>query len=484
MRLLFGRKLEMVDIDLLSVQSGSVAAPAGCGKTHLIATSLLRHDNAKPVLILTHTNAGVAALRARLQNMSVPRKSYRITTIDGWAMRLIGTFPQRSKHPANTLDLKNPRQDYPAIRLGAQNIFNGNHLHDVLQATYARLIVDEYQDCILEQHAMVSKIAEVLPTCVLGDDMQAIFGWGNNVLVNWQTDVQARFPAVGQLKTPWRWRNVGTEGFGKWLLWVRDALRTGTPIDLRTTPPEVQWVQITGEADIKNLTRASNVKPPIEGGNVLIVCDSTRPRRHRQIASRAHGAVVVENADLTDFIRFSESFEFHALEAVDKIIDFAGDTLTGVGAAQIKRRVKSIQAGTARNPPTAAEAAAIEFIGSPNPQTAVTLLVEINKQPGVVSLRPTILRTCIRAFNSCSNADDFYEMATKAREQSRVLGRSLPRRAVGSTLLLKGLEADVAVIIDTDQLTARDLYVAMTRGSRQLLICSNSPILKRPPINP
>ena len=111
-------------------------------------------------------------------------------------MRLIGTFPQRSGHPANTLALKQPRLDYPAIRAGVQNVFNGNHLRDVLQATYARLIVDEYQDCILEQHAMVSKLSEVLPTCVLGDDMQAIFGWGNNILVDWQNDVQTRFACV------------------------------------------------------------------------------------------------------------------------------------------------------------------------------------------------------------------------------------------------------------------------------------------------
>ena len=472
----------MAEIDLLNVPSGSVAAPAGCGKTHLIATSLMRHNAAKPILILTHTNAGVAALRARLQDMGVPRKAYRITTIDGWAMRLIGTFPQRSGHPANTLALRNPRLDYPVIRAGAQNIISGDHLRDVLQATYARLIVDEYQDCILEQHAMVSMIAEVLPTCVLGDDMQAIFGWGNNVLVDWQNDVQTRFPAIGELDTPWRWKNVGTENFGRWLLWVRDALRGGAPIDLRQAPPEVRWVQVTGENDIPNLTSASNVIPPYDGGNVLIVCDSTRPQRHRQIASRTRGAVVVENADLTDFIRFSESFDFQSADAVYDLIDFAANTLTGVGAPQLKQRVRTLLAGKARNPPTDAETAAINFVKAPTPSSAVTVLIEINKQQGVTSLRPAILRACIQAFNACPNEDDFYEMAVKAREQSRVLGRSLPTRAVGSTLLLKGLEADVAVIIDADLLSARDLYVAMTRGSRQLLICSQKPILMRTPV--
>lgn len=469
----------MADIDLLQVQQGSVSAPAGCGKTHLIATSLMRHDGQKPVLILTHTNAGVAALRNRLQSMGVPRNAFRITTIDGWAMRLTGTFPIRSEHPPGTLDLRNPGQDYPAVRTGAQNIFNGNHVSDILKATYARLFVDEYQDCIQEQHTMISKMAEILPTCVLGDDMQAIFGWENNVLVDWQTDVEARFPAVGQLETPWRWKNVGTEVLGNWLLWVRGALKAGTPIDLRKAPPEVQWIQIEGENDIQNLTVATNVKPPNDGGTVLIVCDSKRPQRHRQIASRSHGAVVVENADLTDFIRFSESFDFNAADVVDQIIDFAGSTLTGVGATQFKQRIKTILAGRARIPPNEAEVAAVNFAQAPSPSTAVDLLVEINKQSGVSSLRPALYRTCIQALNACSNADDFYEMAIKAREQSRVLGRSMPRRAVGSTLLLKGLEADVAVIADTDQLSARDLYVAMTRGSRRLIVCSSNPVLRR-----
>lgn len=67
---------------------------------------------------------------------------------------------------------------------------------------------------------------------------------------------------------------------------------------------------------------------------------------------------------------------------------------------------------------------------------------------------------------------DFEEAAIQVREQSRLLGRSLPKRAVGSTLLLKGLEADVAVVLNVDKLNRQNLYVAMTRGSKRLVICS------------
>ena len=49
-----------MEVDLLSVDRGSVTAPAGCGKTHRIAEALVCHVNQRPILVLTHTNAGVA----------------------------------------------------------------------------------------------------------------------------------------------------------------------------------------------------------------------------------------------------------------------------------------------------------------------------------------------------------------------------------------------------------------------------------------
>ena len=80
------------DFDLLTIARGTITAPAGCGKTSLIADALTRHVGPKPVLVLTHTNAGVAALRTRLGKAGVPPKAYRLATIDGWAMRLISNF--------------------------------------------------------------------------------------------------------------------------------------------------------------------------------------------------------------------------------------------------------------------------------------------------------------------------------------------------------------------------------------------------------
>jgi DNA helicase-2/ATP-dependent DNA helicase PcrA len=71
----------------------------------------------------------------------------------------------------------------------------------------------------------------------------------------------------------------------------------------------------------------------------------------------------------------------------------------------------------------------------------------------------------------------FHDATVAIREQSRLVGRPLARRSVGSTLLLKGLEADISVILNAGPLNARNLYVAMTRGSRRVLICSPTSIL-------
>jgi DNA helicase-2/ATP-dependent DNA helicase PcrA len=135
--------------------------------------------------------------------------------------------------------------------------------------------------------------------------------------------------------------------------------------------------------------------------------------------------------------------------------------------------------GTEQKPPSDSERAALRFKKNPCPQTAVNLLVEINKQGGVRPYRPAVLRACIRALSSCVDSASFYDCAILAREQNRLIGRPLPKRAVGSTLLLKGLEADVSVILDAADLDARNFYVAITRGSRKLVICSKDSVITK-----
>lgn len=467
------------ELDLFGFDRGSVTAPAGCGKTQLIADTVSLHDGAKPILILTHTNAGAAALRARLHRARIPSSAYRVATIDGFAMRLIGTFPLRSGHDPRILEISDARNDYPAIRNAASRLLQAGHISDALRATYSRLIVDEYQDCSLVQHAIVDALAIVLPTAVLGDPMQAIFGFAGNQLVHWQAHVEVQFPAVGALGIPWRWRNAGTESLGRWLLEARAQLQCGQGVDLRQAPDEVHWMQLNAANADQQRRAAAQTRTAGQERTVLIIGDARNPRGRHQFTSQTPGATSVEAVDLGDLIGFARRFNIGVANALDQLVNFATELVTHVGAVGLLARVETIRQGRARTPPTPAEAAAVAFAAAPSLTAALHLLQLLEDQPDARVFRPEImhcLRSAMRA--AAAGGVTLLDAVLQARERNRHLGRPVSRRAVGSTLLLKGLEADVAVILHPEMMDAPNLYVAITRGARRLVVCSNAAVLR------
>lgn len=461
------------ELDLFASSRGSVTAAAGCGKTQLIADTLAAHTGAKPILVLTHTNAGVAALRARMADASIPSSAYRVSTIDGFAMRLAGKFPLRSGLPAQALELANPGRDYPAIRSAAGDLLAAGHINSSLRASYSRLLVDEYQDCNIAQHRLVAAAAEVLPTSVLGDPMQAIFGFGGNRLVDWSTEVETQFPAIGVLRTPWRWRRAGAEDLGQWLLHARAQLQAGQSVDLSAAPSEVQWVELQPATAEEQRRAAARTRGRGSKDSVLIIGDAINVRARHQLTSQTPGATVVERVDLVDLVQFARTFDPAGSDALGQVVEFAASVMTGVGATALLGRVQSLRRGTARNPPTPIEAAAVAFADAPSVAEASRLLRALSRQPGTHVYRPEVLRHCQDAMQAAAGGTcTLHAAALQARERNRHLGRPPSRRAVGSTLLLKGLEADVAVVLEPHAMNVEHLYVALTRGARQLVVCS------------
>lgn len=163
---------------VLGSRLGLIVAPAGCGKTHLIADTL-NISQPKPYLVLTHTTAGVAALKQRLKRQAVPPKNYVVTTLDGWALRLAKFFPTLCPISATP---EQPKLFYPELRRAVIALLNSGQISDIIFASYSRLLVDEYQDCDLSQHLMVEALSNMLPTVVFGDPMQCIFNFRGVVM--------------------------------------------------------------------------------------------------------------------------------------------------------------------------------------------------------------------------------------------------------------------------------------------------------------
>lgn len=470
------------EIDLLTIQRGSITAPAGCGKTQLIADALKSHSGARPILVLTHTNAGVTALRTRLKRAGVLSSAYRLSTIDGFAMRLIAKFPERSGHHPQLLELNNASSDYPAIRESARQLLVSGHVAQPIATTYARLLVDEYQDCSTVQHAIVSALAALLPTCVLGDPLQAIFGFGGNQLVHWEQDVQASFPAAGELGTPWRWQIAGNEELGQWLLAQRPTLTAGLPIDLTSAPASVRWVQLVAGSEVQQRLTAARTGAPGSQGTILVIGDSMNVQGRHQLTSQTPGAMTVEAVDMRDLVNFARRFNLHTPTALQDLVSFSALMMTGIGAPNLVTRVGTIRAGRARNPPTPVEADAVAFESERTMASALRLVNSLADQADTRVYRPEILHCFRSAMQSVINGEqELLGAALQARERNRHISRPIARRAVGSTLLLKGLEADIAVILHPERMSAQNLYVALTRGAKGLVICSRTSTLTPTP---
>lgn len=289
-------------------------------------------------------------------------------------------------------------------------------------------------------------------------------------------------PRQEKLRIPWRWRLAGAENLGQWLLAIRQQLQVGQPVDLRTAPAEVRWVQLNAGTEVQQRLVAARTESPNARGSVLIIGDSINVQGRHQLTSQTPGAMAVEAVDLRDLVNFARNFNLQGANALAQLAEFASSVMTGVGAANLRTRVESLRTGRARTPPTPAEAEAVAFVGEPTPQRALLVLNALAEQPGARVYRPEVLHCCRSAMQAVAGGTaDFLSAAIQARERNRHLARSIARRSVGSTLLLKGLEADVSVVLHPELMTAQNLYVALTRGARHVVVCSSNPILM--PVN-
>jgi len=170
-----------------SLRAGSVVAAAGCGKTEQIVKATGHGEGRR--LILTHTHAGVDALRKRLKHRGVPSKRYATDTIAGWCLRYSASYPARS---GLTISEPKDQHDWTAVYTAGLKLLASGAVSSVLHASYCGVFVDEYQDCNGLQHEVVAAIAAILPVCVFGDPLQAIFDF------NGQPPVvgQGSFPAI------------------------------------------------------------------------------------------------------------------------------------------------------------------------------------------------------------------------------------------------------------------------------------------------
>ncbi len=453
---------------------GAMIAPAGCGKTHVIATAVAKYGGGRE-LILTHTHAGVDALRGRLARMGVPAKAYHLDTIAGWALRLAAAFPGTSRLPT-----AEPRtnEEYSSVYVAAAHLLGLRPIQEIIRASYSGTFIDEYQDCTVAQHNLALALLDVLPCRIVGDPLQGIFDFGDNEAIRWDEHVSSAFDPVAGPTKPWRWADANP-ALGEWLHTVRQCLENQQGIDLRGAP--IQWVDGSDPRMKANNQRDACFRAARREGKSVVAIHGL-PNQCHYVASSLGGLYscveAIDTKDLYEAARSLDSTLGYARAVV--VLDFAGKCFT-----QVKTTLRTIRnAFEAGRPPNVRKNAevgqALLAVAEDKSLVAIeTALLALLRVERAVVYRRELLREMQKAIRAVvqKDAPSLEHAVWLVRNRSRRLGRILPRCSVGTTLLVKGLEFHHAVVLDADAYDARNLYVALTRGSESLTIVSKAPVV-------
>jgi hypothetical protein len=444
---------------LARAERGSVVAPAGCGKTELIVRAVEATASGR-ALVLTHTHAGVRALRERLARRGVRRDRAQVDTIAGWCLRFATAYPIRS----GLVTPEPTRGEWDAVYDGAASLLEVRAIRRVVQASYSSVFVDEYQDCNDRQHRVILALATLLPCRVLGDPLQGIFAFAGRTL-SWRRDIATEFPLLFNLDEPWRWKDRN-EALGLWLLGARDVLASGNALDLADGP--VRWVQRSDDAQRTEAMRAMR----LTGSTVAI---RKWPNDSHSFARSVGGLYSsMEEMDCSALLAVAEDLDrLRGSARAKRVLEFATECLTKVSTS-----LASIDAALsngelpmpARYRSNAAVAAALLRVAQTVDLEAVRdAMNAMQAKPGAKPFRRELWDELGRAI-----------AAWAARNRARSGGRRLDQRLVSRTLLIKGLEFDNALVLNANEFEnprspgegAKNFYVAMTRAARELVILS------------
>ena len=454
---------------IAAARTGFVEAPAGCGKTEAIVRTVEQHC-AERQLVLTHTHAGVDALRHRFRSRRVPTTKYHVDTIASWAWSWVRSFPNNALYCD---DISIPK--WTSVYRGMAVLLEKGFVLKGIENSYSGVIVDEYQDCTVAMHNMIAALAGELPCRVLGDPLQGIFDF-NDPLVDWQTVKDTFSVDLGTLDKPYRWIRANNKRLGQWLLNVRRAFQRESEPNYTQSPIAVRRVstkELNGE-----LLRIAEEK----SGRMCVI----GPKNHSLPKSLTttlvrRGFRMLEANDLPGLrLVINELSRKPIDECCNAINAFVRDAYGGLPKDDREFAVGVLSGDARRVHRSDRRRLCYELSTAEGNERLIAVLEYVSQIKGV----------CCKWAESVSALRDILDRSTEEGEDIRTLyaedirrrkyrSRATHNRCIGSTLLVKGLEFDHSVVVrpvswkDTWG-NYRDVYVALTRGSRSVTLIEYS----------
>jgi superfamily I DNA/RNA helicase len=456
--------------DFISKQKSYLIAPAGYGKTHTIA-ECLKSTKGKQ-LILTHTHAGVASIKEKIKKLNIPNKNYNVETISSYAQKYVFAFCK------NELPEQDKENYFNVIIDKAIKLLKIKLISNIVKLTYNGLFVDEYQDCTQIQHKFIMVLSDILPTHILGDPLQGIFGFKDDPLVNLENPNEMGEFLINKLALikPWRWEK-GNKTLGNSLKKIRERLYLNEKIILNDYINSIE-VEIVNEDD--------------KYDNTKLYCEKLRTLKNENSLLIIHP----DSENINSRIKLVKTFHFFKLlDAIDDRIYYdiskKTDKINSKNINQIILKIfpkffskKGIdiwfnQKGV-RNKRNDKEKETIEPIKTlfDNLKENYNLLSFLNILKSVKNLK-NIFCYRIELYNAiCKSLEIAHfkrstvqDAMIDLRNITRRIGRKVYGRYIGTTLLTKGLEFDTVVILDAHKFKdKKNFYVAITRACKKLII--------------
>lgn len=459
---------------IIKMPNAAIIAPAGHGKTEMIS-DIVRYADGKQ-LLLTHTHAGVDAIKNRLKKKNISKEKYTVTTIAAFCIKWCMSYNNTGCFDVSLSPLNGKREAqkyYAQLYRGAKIILATDWAGSVLKASYTGVVVDEYQDCIQEQHELILAMNKHLPVRVLGDPMQGIYSFAGQ-LVDWN---HLEFPIVDVDTKPWRW-SKSNPGLGEYLIALREELMPALDnqccsVQIDSENENVKIIapdKFTGYSHLKELSRYSSV-----------IYITKWPRQQLKFCVQLPGIFQYdEKQDCDELFSYAELFDVKTgAELVLEVIKFIAECSTGVAKAlksYIERlKVNSFDFNRIKKNADFGDIL-VETAPNPTKETILKILAWASANTDFKQYRTELLLEMMRSVKFAINHEiSINEAANHIRKDAGLQKRYTDFKYTSSrTLLSKGLEFDCVIIDMTESISAKDFYVAMTRAKEKIFIISDT----------
>lgn len=475
-----------------------VEAPAGCGKTHQgadYARELAMARDSGRLLILTHTHAACSMFAERTKGCG---RHIEIRTLDSLIAGIATPYHAGLQLPSDTAAWVRQREDgYSELAVKVATLLRR---HPMIAASlshrYPIVICDEHQDSSVAQHSVVmALLGQGAQVRVFADPMQKIFrdkSFADCAPAYDWSEFTREAQAFEQLDTPHRWTS-GCLELGKWTLRVRELLRAGQPIDLRSgRPPSIKVVFAENQAQ-RNLDYKL----------------SRESRRSIDTFEQSHSSLLVLT-HYSDTAKFCRAFfnrriplwEGHTRFGLERLVDslstavgdrtavaaavvtFMGDIGKGFSPSAFgdtfQQEVSEGCAVRRRGKPGKIQELARFLVADADHRGVAKMLRRLSELKDTDSTFAGVEIDCRREFRDAICLGDFETAADGLAEIAHRRSYSRPQppqKALSTIHKAKGLECDSVIVMPCDARTFPDkpdarclLYVAISRAKKSLLL--------------